>query len=94
MVALGAIVLNETYRILDAELTDGHHDLCLRLQTWWATTILLSLTNPGYTPVTVGELIGSYFIYRGNGASGDPLIIFTRGNIWRDYVRFITCYLL
>jgi len=72
MVALGAIVLNKRYRILDAEVTEGNHDLCLRLQTCWATTILVSLTNPGYTPVIVGELIGSYFIYRGTGASGKP----------------------
>ena len=42
MVALGAIVLNERYRILDAELTEGNHDLCLRLQTWWAMAIVVS----------------------------------------------------
>jgi len=94
IVALGAIVLNEKYSILDEELTEGNHYLCLRLQTWWATTILVSPSNPGYTPVTVGELIGSYFIYRGTGESGDSLIHFKHGDIWRDYVRLITRYLL
>jgi len=48
--------------------------------------------NPGYTPVTVGELIGSYFIYRGTSASGIHSYS-SRVETWRD-LRFITRYLL
>jgi len=88
MVALGAIVPHERYRMLDAEVTDGNRDLCLRLQAYWATTILVSNPNPGYNPYTVEQLIGNYFTYRGTDESGDPLILFTHGDIWRDYVRY------
>jgi hypothetical protein len=52
MVSLSAIAPNESYMILDAEVTERNHDLCLRLQTWWDTTIVVSQPNPGYTPVT------------------------------------------
>jgi len=54
MVVLGAIELNERYRILDAELSEGYADLFLQLQTCWDTSVLLSLPNPGYTPDSGG----------------------------------------
>ena len=94
MVALGAIVPHESYRILDAEVTEGNRDLCLRLQTCWAMTILVSHPNPGYNHDTVGQLIGNNYIYRGTDEYGDPIILFTHSNIWRDDVRLlhVTCY--
>ena len=91
MVVLGAIELNEHYRILDAELSEGYVDLFLRLHTW-GTSIHVSLPNSGYPPDIAEAHIGSYFVYEGMDESRVPHIHFMRGDEWRNKVRFITRY--
>jgi len=89
-----AIKINVHYRILEAELSEDCAYVFLRLQTWRNSSTHTSLPNVGFTPDTNGTLISSYFVYKGAGESGNPLILFVHGNIWRNVVRFIRRYLL
>ena len=76
MVTLGAIDINERYKILKVDLLEDNANVFLRLQMLGNTSLNVSLPNWGLTLATKDKVVNSYLVCRGVSESGEPHILF------------------
>jgi hypothetical protein len=71
MVTLGAIDINERYKILKVDLSEDNANVFLRLQMLGNTSLNVSLPNWGLTLATKANIVSSYLVCRGVSESGN-----------------------